>query len=224
MSINSKEQIKCPSCGTIQEMTVWQSITAEDSTDLKEDLLKGKVNMFRCTECGATALFPEPILYTDSSRNLMISFSPTNDAEEKVRLFEGIKKTSRESGELNELEDYNLRFTTAYNELLEKILIFDNGLDDKTIEVLKLLVLMQESDKMDNRVCMFGKADGDMIEFMVQDKKEGQLYTSRVPIETYRTVKQQLKESGVKDKSFDWEIVDLNYASALLRGTNNNVE
>lgn len=223
MSINAKQEIKCPSCGTLQEMTVWQSITASDSPDLKEDLLKGKVNIFRCAACGAAALVPVPVLYSDESKKLMISFSPCEDENQATHIFEEIKKSSRASGELLKLDGYNLRFVSAYNDFLEKLLIFDNGMSDKVIEVLKLLVLMQESEKMQNRVCIFGKKDEDAIEFMVQDKKEGKLYTSRVPLETYETVYAQLKASGVKDKSFDWERVDAEYASHLLRGANNTL-
>lgn len=222
MSINFKKQIKCPSCANLSEMTLWQSVTVSDSQDLKEDILKGKVNIFRCASCGATALVPVPLLYHDEEKHLMISFSPCEEAD-KIRLFNQVKETSRESGELSELSDYNLRFVCSYNEFLEKILIFDNGLSDKTIEVLKLLVLMQDSEKMDSRVCMFGKIDADQIEFMVQDKKEGQIYTSRVPMETYNTVAKSLHDSGVKDRSFDWEIVDSEYAASLLRGSNNNL-
>ena len=222
MSINFKKQIKCPSCSNLSEMTLWQSVTVSDSQDLKEDLLKGKVNIFRCASCGATALVPVPLLYHDEEKRLMISFSPCEDSD-KLHLFTQVKETSRESGELSELSDYNLRFVCSYNEFLEKILIFDNGLSDKTIEVLKLLVLMQDSDRMENRVCMFGKKENDQIEFMVQDKKEGQIYTSRVPMETYNTVAKSLRESGVKSYSFDWEIVDSEYASNLLRGANNSL-
>ena len=222
MSINFKKQIKCPSCASLSEMTLWQSITVSDSQDLKDDLLKGQVNIFRCASCGATALVPVPLLYHDEEKHLMISFSPCEE-DDKIRLFNQVKETSRQSGELSELSDYNLRFVCSYNEFLEKILIFDNSLSDKTIEVLKLLVLMQDSEKMENRVCMFGKKDGEHIEFMVQDKKEGQIYTSRVPMETYNTVSKSLKESGVKDRSFDWEIVDSDYAASLLRGSNNNI-
>lgn len=222
MSINFTKQIKCPSCANLADMTLWQSITVSDSPDLKDDLLKGKVNIFRCASCGASALVPVPLLYHDEEKRLMISFSPCEETD-KIRLFNEIKKTSRESGELSELSDYNLRFVCSYNEFLEKILISDSGLSDKTIEVLKLLVLMQESEKMENRVCMFGKKDGEQIEFMVQDKKEGQIYTSRVPMETYNTVSKSLKESGVKDRSFDWEIVDSEYAASLLRGANNSL-
>lgn len=220
MSINEKQQIKCPACGELQEMTVWQSITVSDSPDLKEDLLKGKINIFRCASCGQTALVPTPVLYNDSEKKLMISFSPCS-GEEKEKMLAGIRVASRDSGELDEMEDYNLRFVATYNDFLEKLLIFDNDLHDKVIEVLKLLVLMQEADKMQNRTCIFGKKDDAGIEFMVQDRVENQIYTSRVPQETYDLVCKQLKESGVKYKSFDWELVDREYAANLLNGQNN---
>ena len=221
MSINVKQQIKCPRCANLSEMTVWQSITVSDSPDLKEDLLRGNVNIFRCASCGQTALVPNPVLYNDSDKKLMISFSPCEDEVTKAQLFANIKRSSHDSGELENLEDYDLRFVSGYNDFLEKILIFDNGLHDKVIEVIKLLVLMQDSDKMDQRICIFGKAENGEIEFMVQDKKEGSLYISRVPMQTYDVVKEQLRQSGVKYKSFDWEIVDAEYAAKLLRGVNN---
>ena len=80
---------------------------------------------------------------------------------------------------------------------------------------------MQEADKMQNRTCIFGKKDDAGIEFMVQDRVENQIYTSRVPKETYDLVCKQLKESGVKYKSFDWELVNREYAANLLNGQNN---
>lgn len=223
MSINTSQQIKCPSCQSLQEMTLWQSITASDSPDLKEDLLKGKINIFRCSSCGQTALVPTPLLYHDENKKLMISFSPCSDEVSRAALFESVKKTSKESGELKKLEDYNLRFISGYNDFLEKVLIFDNGLHDKVIELLKLLVLMQDSENMPHRVCMFGKKENDEIEFLVQDKKEDKLYTSRVPMSTYETVKEQLRQSGIKYKSFDWEIIDSDYASRMLTGMNNDI-
>lgn len=220
MSINVKEQIKCPSCGQLSEMTVWESITAVDSPDLKAELLCGRLNIFRCASCGAAALVPNPVLYTDSEKRLMITFVPSADMEKHTNLL-AVRSASKASGELDGISEYNLRFVSTYNEFLEKILIFDNGLQDKVIEVLKILVLSQEPEKMEDRTCIFGKKDSGGIEFMVQDKKEGMVYTSRVPEETYDTIFTQLKNSGVKYKSFDWELVDPDYAAALLRGVNN---
>lgn len=221
MSLNTKQSIRCPKCGQMNDITVWNSITVKDSADLKSDLLAGRVNMFHCPSCSHTALMPTPMLYHDEEKRLMISFSPCNDEVLKQQLFDNIRTTSRESDELEKLEGYNLRFIADYNELLEKILIFDNDMNDKAVEVIKLMILMQEPEKADWRTCRFGKVENGNIEFMVFDEKENQIYTSSVPMETYNTLWTQLRESGVKPYSFDWEMVNSAYATKLLNGFNN---
>lgn len=223
MSINFKQSVKCPKCGQLQDMTVWSSLTVHDSADLKEALLKREINIFKCSSCEASALLPSPLLYHDKENKLMISFTPCYDKLEKLRLFDNIKKSSKESDELKSLEDYNLRFTSTYDELLEKILIFDNGLHDKVIECLKVLILTQEPQKAEHRVCVFGKCDDNELEFLIRDNKEEQFYTSKIPMSSYETVKEQLRISGVKYRSFDWEIIDIDYGTSLLRGVNNNL-
>ena len=39
MSLNLKQNVKCPKCSQMSEVTVWNSITVKDSEDLKHDLL-----------------------------------------------------------------------------------------------------------------------------------------------------------------------------------------
>lgn len=223
MSINTKQSVKCPKCSQMSDVTVWNSITVKDSMDLKSDLLAGKINMFKCPSCGYIALMPNPMLYHDEERKLMISFSPTNDPVLKENMFSNIKESSKNSGELEQLEGYNLRFVTDYNELLEKVLIFDNELNDKVIEVIKLMILSQEVDKSEQRNCRFGKLCDDGLEFMIHDFIENQVYTSTVPQSSYDTVYTSLIESGMKPYSFDWEVVDSTYATRLLNGFNNNL-
>ena len=106
--------------------------------------------------------------------------------------------------------------------LLEKILIFDNDLNDKVVEVIKLMILSQDVDKSEQRNCRFGKVCDDGLEFMIHDTIENQVYTSTVPKSSYETVYKSLIESGMKPYSFDWEIVDGTYATRLLNGFNNN--
>lgn len=222
MSINLKQSVKCPECSQMSDVTIWSSITVKDSSDLKADLLAGKINMFKCPSCEHIALMPNPMLYHDEDRKLMISFSPTNDPVIKEQIFSNIKDSSKNSGELNNLEGYNLRFLTEYNELLEKILVFDNDLNDKVIEVLKLMILSQDVEKSEQRNCRFGKVCDDGLEFMIHDFIENQVYTSTVPKSSYDTIYTSLIESGMKPYSFDWEIVDPTYATRLLNGFNNN--
>ena len=221
MSINSTQKIKCPSCGQMHTVTVWNSVTVEDTPDLKKDLLCGKLNIFQCSSCGFRALMPTPMLYHDKEKKLLISFSPCDDESIKKRLFSNVCESSKQSGELKSYEGYNLRFVCEYNSLLEKILIFDSELNDKALEIIKLLILSQEPDKADNSKCIFGKKVDNEIEFIVNDLKENQVYTSRIPIETYNTIWQELRNSGVKPYSFDWEYVNSEYADKLINGINN---
>lgn len=222
MSLNTEQSIRCPKCGQLKSMTVWQSVRAEDA-DLKGDILKRKLNIFECDICGAQALYPEPLLYTDDEQKLMITFVACNDKKQRDKMYEQVRETSRKSGELKNLEGYNLRFVCDYNDFMEKILIFDSGLNDKVIEFIKLMILSQEPEKAAKRRVMYGRQADNGIEFLVQDMSDGMMYTSNVPMQTYETVKTQLCATGVKMYSFDWEIVDMEYSNKLLSGINNSL-
>ncbi len=134
----------------------------------------------------------------------------------KSQLFDNVQKSSKESGELDKLEGYNLRFVTDYNELLEKILIFDNDMNDKDYGGYKTYGIVAGLGKGGAESLPFGKCQDEVIEFMIYDTIENQTYTSKVPKETYDTIHKQLLESGMKPYSFGWEMVDASYATRLL--------
>lgn len=221
MSINTTESVKCPKCGQLHELCVWSSITVSDSADLKKDLLGGKVNILRCETCGQTALLPHPLLYHDEEKKLLISFVPCDDEENKNRLFTNLKKNFQKNDEIKKYEDYNLRFVSDFNAFLEKILVFDSGLHDKVTELIKLLILSQEPEKTENRTAIFGKRENDELEFLVRDMSEGMCYTSKVPMSTYDTLYNEIKHSGIKCKSFNFEEINAEYASKIITGMNN---
>lgn len=216
--LNTVKKIKCPSCGAEQEVTVWESINVSEAPDLKADILSRKVNIFECHECASMALVPAMLLYTDEEKKLMIYFAPCK-ADEKKKVYSELAENTKD--EIKALDKYNLRFVTEYNDLMEKILIFDSGLDDKAVEFLKMLVLMQEPEKAEFRKAMYGKTENGYIELMITDSKEKQVYTTNIDMSTYNTLKNELKASGVKEYSFNWEMVDVNFASRLLMGMNN---
>lgn len=221
MSINTKQSIKCPKCGQLHEMNVWNSITVSDSPDLKRDLLAGKINILRCDICGQTALLPDPLLYHDEEKKLLISFVPCSDKEKEKELFSNLKNNFQKNDEIKKYENYNLRFVSDFNSFLEKILVFEAGLHDKVTELIKLLILSQEPEKAEVRTAVFGKKEKDELEFLVRDSSDGMCYTSRVPMSTYETLYSEIKKSGVKYKSFNFEEVDTEYASKMINGMNN---
>ena len=216
MSLSEKRNVKCPKCGKSVEMEVFHSITIKDNPEQKQALLRGMINVLHCPKCGTEAVMPTPLLYHDEDRKLMISYTYSATPAQAQEYFESIKATSKESDELKNLDGYNLRFVPSLNALMEKIMIFDAGLSDKTIEFIKLVKLAQNHDKNNIRTFLFGKVEDDHIQFMIHDSKDNQIYLSNVPMEMYREIDTELKNSGVKPYSFDWEMVDRDYAVSLL--------
>ncbi len=94
-------------------------------------------------------------------------------------------------------------------------------MNDKTMEVIKLMVLSQDLEKAEQRVCRFGKCQDEVIEFDdIRHNRKSNIHI-KVPKETYDTIHKQLLESGMKPYSFGWEMVDASYATRLLNGFNN---
>ena len=116
-------------------------------------------------------------------------------------------------------EDYQYRIVSSRNEMVEKILIFDAGLDDKPLELLKYYIRethLGNDDDPDETVLYFGGRDvfEDEGEVVFINKLSGPDQNSfRVPIGKYKEIKKgytnyypdPMPEAG------QWLRVDENY-------------
>ena len=133
MSLENKEIIKCPECGKENDFIVWQSLNTEINPEAKEQLLNGTLFRFKCADCGYESNVTYPILYHDMSNRLMIYFVKEDEIDE-------IKKTFEPDSQFGfAMEGYKRRIVTDQNSLREKAIIFDNGLDDRVVEIIKLM-------------------------------------------------------------------------------------
>jgi CpXC motif protein len=85
----------------------------------------------KCTHCHGQFQFLADLLYHDMHRKFMVSL--VRDEPGKPHL---VHPLSIEVG--NKMPAYTLRFVTSYNQLIEKIKIFEAGLNDWAIEALKI--------------------------------------------------------------------------------------
>ena len=133
MSLERKEIIKCPECGKDNEFIAWQSLNGDLDPDAKQKLLDGTLFHFKCENCGYESNIVYPILYNDMSNKVMIYFVTEDEIDE-------IKSTFDFSSELGQaMADYRTRIVTDQNSLREKAIIFENKLDDRVVEILKLI-------------------------------------------------------------------------------------
>lgn len=135
MSLNHTEQIKCPNCGEAANFEIWESINVDLNPEMREMVLSGNLFNFKCPHCDKEAKLGYPFLYHDMKHKFLIYFCDENDIDKCKKALDDLTK-NEETKEIAKSEKY--RIVTSYLQLVEKIKIFESGLDDRMIELLKL--------------------------------------------------------------------------------------
>lgn len=135
----SKEELKCPKCGHIQLWKKYSFVNVTEKPDLKEKILKNRIFYFDCENCDLVAPLTYDSYYMDSKKRLLIVLAPslTLERREEMKIWE-------------EKKDFTKRIVDNINDLKEKIMIADNHLDDRVIEVIKIQYLRQLEREMVN--------------------------------------------------------------------------
>ncbi len=144
MSSLDRVVVTCPACGNAEETTIWVSVNVTLDSKLREAVLRGDLNTFACSRCSKAAIISNDLLYHDMRRKFMIwqMRSGTQDAKP---LKDPVLEEEEEF-----LADYRLRIVTSRSQLIEKILAFEDNLDDRVIEVLKVMIL-KRLDRYDGK-------------------------------------------------------------------------
>ena len=160
MSLPRSVEIKCPKCGTVSQFNIWESINVDLDPNLKQEILNGDIFRFKCPECGEVQTLIYGFLYHDMSKRLMIYF--TDDRESAEKAIREFKETGAVFG--GEDYGYTFRIVNDRNSLVEKIMVFDFGGNDKNLEALKyfqLQELQKEHPEANISKVFFNVYDGD---------------------------------------------------------------
>jgi len=130
MSTQINKDVSCPHCGAIVKTQMWPGINAENNPELKTLVLDETLFDWKCPTCGYEAQLVYPCLYHDKSKKFMIYVVPNgNDCT---------LQSVDVSEEFPQFQEITKRVVTSLTGLKEKILIFEAGLDDLAVELVKL--------------------------------------------------------------------------------------
>ena len=115
MSTQITKEILCPGCGASVSTAMWPGISADEDPSLRERALSETLFDWFCPECGYSARFLYPCLYSDRTHGFMVYLLPEGSPQEPVEL----------GDELASLADVKKRIVSTGLELREKILIFE---------------------------------------------------------------------------------------------------
>ena len=134
MSKSNDISFTCQRCRKDSRFTIWQSINVDLDPKLKQKVIDGSLFVFICPFCQFHQDIVYSVLYHDQTNRFMTWWIPEDERG----------KQNYNEDELNmyakTLFGYKLRLVPSLNRLREKILIFDCGLDDRAIELLKRYV------------------------------------------------------------------------------------
>ena len=141
-SVVSNVRFRCSRCAHEYEAPVYRHIDALADPSLKEKVKSGSLFVRECPECGLRELVTSPVVYRDGHLLLCLS-------DRKVSV-EG-------------LEDVHGRLVADVGSFIEKVKIFDAGLDDVPMEFCKFVTRQEMGKDADLKFLRTDGADNDII-------------------------------------------------------------
>lgn len=219
MAMRSKVNFKCPECNANVEAEQWTAVNGEKNPQQKLKILEGTLFKAKCPKCGKETKIGYPLLYNDTKQGYMIWLVYDDESvKNTINYFKSSKNdiVDDENGEEVD-ENCRRRIVMSPESLREKIMIFDSGLDDKMIEILKLAYAKeaQRTLRDDNiAAAFFSNRNGEKHIEMYTEK--GKAFVSPVSKKIYEEIEDKYggKASYAEDRVF---IIDDVWALDLLR-------
>lgn len=217
MSRRMKRMLTCPKCGKEHEFVIWDSINTMLDPEMKEAVRNLSAFQFECPDCGNTASVDYGFLYHQMEDKTMIYYVQSDEDEQ--RMYDLFNGTGDVDGMVSDMrnDNYLIRIVRSRSELLEKLAIFDNNLDDRVVEFLKLIFLAQYQDQTgdDEPIVLYWVVSEDgkyRVEFIKEGKLEA---TVDIPEDLYQSTLNNMKEK-IPDLRKDDIIIDRQWALEFL--------
>lgn len=172
--------IKCPKCGHVSQFLSWQCINATDDNGMKEKVCNQSAFLHKCPSCETSINVEYPFLYHQIEDCFMVHYAitdehlasviqiltkPENDSQKNM-----VKQLSR--------KNYIIRIVRTKQALLEKIAIYEDGLDDRYVELYKTVVgsnfkKANPTKKITGLYFVKTADEGRIIQLYVDDKPYG---------------------------------------------------
>ena len=127
-------KLRCENCGEEMNVPMTEYVDVSEDPGYKAAILDGSFFMVKCPRCGDETLVEYPVMYMDPSEKLTIYLAPDHEDD----LIDQLNSLEIPDDEVD--PDAVFRVVSFSSQLLEKIMIFDNGRDDRVMELYKAVV------------------------------------------------------------------------------------
>jgi hypothetical protein len=189
MSVTGTISVACPGCGAAHECRLVQSINARTAPDDKKKLLAGELNVLACA-CGRRFQLAATVVFHDPDADVLYQVVPDEaemtKAEELMRAVGGTGAR---------------RLLPSLNALVEKVKLLDAGLDDRAIEMTKVLLLASRPQPDLDLVLLFEAVEREagVIQWLLFDPESDAPVQLASPLASYeRLVERAKRETAMR--------------------------
>ncbi|MBQ9984108.1 MAG: CpXC domain-containing protein [Lachnospiraceae bacterium] len=134
-----KQKMQCFQCGKDLELEIFPKMEIPYDLPLRDRALQNTLFKLTCPECNGIFNVAYESQYNDMERKYLLWVVPKLDDGARQRLDAYNQRLQTDSTLRLAQGGYRYRIVCNGNELREKIIIFDEGLDDRYVEMLKLV-------------------------------------------------------------------------------------
>ena len=194
--------ITCPHCQAETDHKVLDHINIDRNPELRAKVQDLSCFRVKCPNCGETALAVHPCLYHDMSNQFMVWLWPEEEKAPRA--------------EFDPLAGYTLRRVDSLNAFREKINALECGLDDRAVEIMKLLLFTQLNRDLDVVELLFHALDDRTGELrFVAVLSDGAEQYAAMPGATYQRLREDV-EAYLYTPGADFAVIDMAWASSAL--------
>lgn len=227
-TMRSMEPAVCMHCQHEQDFAVYQTVNATLNPELREELLNYRFSVLTCAECGKETKINYSFLYYDITSKCWCWYDAEEsdqpfDVREMCSMMEKMAKEDQsEAGErLNKIyHGCHCRIVRHPLELNEKFRLFEDGFDDRIMEIFKLFALIKDSEFFAendvNSLYYSGSFDGALQFIAMGDNEAGMIQLSP---EGYKDIFSRFADQlpDMNSTLGQYLEIDRNYAVGFLK-------
>lgn len=194
--------ITCPHCQAETDHKVLDHINIDRNPELRAKVQDLSCFRVQCPNCGETVLVVHPCLYHDMANQFMVWLWP--------------EEGEAPHAQFDPLAGYTLRRVDSLNAFREKINVLECGLDDRAVEIMKLLLFTQLNHDLDVVELLFHALDDRTGELrFVAVLSDGAEQYAAMPGATYQRLREDV-EDYLYTPGADFAVIDMAWASGAL--------
>jgi len=205
MSTFENMPITCGHCGGAETHEVAKSINGPRAPEVVEAILSGTFQRFTCTHCEQPYVVEHPLVFIDFDASVWIYMYP----REWEARWATLEVESRTSWRTNMIDNappivreasggFRLRTVFGLRGLQDKLICFESGLDDVTLELLKLDLLRSTPGLIMHPECRPALMAATAEEIVFQSvAREGDTQTKMVRMSVPRSRYEAIREDPV---------------------------